>query len=295
MIVAVSTPWVRSRFGAAAAGRLGVERWIVRRAVPEQPHRLLSLVGAPPANGGRIILFQRYGRREAERFPPVCLEGWLISLVVYRHERDLAAWLLALDRFRSRSPRDAVVLCMMKPFYMRWAERFHRELRGSRYRSAGIQMRGPDTTTKEELAERLSEGCALAIYMGHGRSRGWSGYRGFRWRDVERFDATCPVGALISLSCSSLRQDKARSVPSGLTWVMSGRSCAFFGACGPVEVEPLATIASLLLEALSLPEITRLDELIRCVDAGVRRSADPAVQRNWETFRLIGSADQPLG
>jgi hypothetical protein len=224
----------------------------------------------------------------------MCLQGWVISTMVYRNERDITTWLDALDRSRARIPRDVLLMAMMKPLYMRWARRYYDALSGSSYGRDGVEMRLPDRTTKRDLAQRLSEGCALAVYMGHGRSRGWSGYRGFRWADVVAFEPVIPVGALISLSCSSLRLDKTQSIPTGLSWVLSGRACTYLGACDSVEVKPLQRIAALLLGALLRVEVTRLGDVVRYTDEEVRSQNEPALERAWERFRLIGNPCQRL-
>lgn len=294
MVIVISTPSVHGQFEDSLSRALPVARWRTVSAVPLADDRLLDLAGVTRHGKGQLIVFKRYGRAGAERFPPVCIGGWVVALVFYRSPADIARWIGALGGFDRRLCRDTLVMGMMKPFYVKWAERFHRELQGADTAGARIEKRLPDTTTRSELSDLLSRGLKLGIYIGHGRSRGWSGYRGFRWEHVEEHTQSAPIGSMISLSCSSLKQDKVASVPSGLNWIMSGRCCAFFGACDAVKIQPLVHIARIMLELLSSPSVARLDELLRLTAQRVALIDEAEVADNWARFRLIGNPLQPL-
>jgi hypothetical protein len=246
------------------------------------------------AANGQLLIFGKYGQNSAEAYPGVCVGGWVVSLVFYRSHQDIDRWLEALADCDDRVSRGALIMAMMKPFYVKWADRFYRELRQTRYAASTIEKRLPDTTTRSELSCALSKGFDLAIYLGHGRSRGWSGYRGFRWEHVEESRRWTPVGTLVSLSCSALKQDKADSVPAGLNWVMSGRSCAFLGACDAIEIQPLVTIARIMLELLCSSSVHRLDDLLRATDRRVVQLDRLELTANWSRFRLIGNPMQSL-
>lgn len=200
--------------------------------------------------------------------------GWVVALVFYRGHADIARWIGALGGFDHRQSRGTLITGMMKPFYVKWADRFHRELRQAHTASAKIERRLPDTTTRSELSARLS--------------------RGFRWEHVEEHAQAAPIGSMISLSCSSLKQDKTASVPLGLSWVMSGRCCAFLGACDAIKVQPLVHIARIMLELLSSQRVAHLDELLRLTAERVAEFNESEVSESWARFRLIGNPLQPL-
>ena len=135
-------------------------------------------------------------------------------------------------------------------------------------------------------------GCSLAVYVGHGRSRGWSGYRGFRWSHMENTVQRKPIGTLISFSCSSLKSDKKNSLPFGLQWILSGRACTILASCGSLQLNALKVIGNIFLESVSSPDVSSIDELLFTMNDKIRSLNNPALLKNWGNFRLTGNPFQ---
>lgn len=99
---------------------------------------------------------------------------------------------------------------------------------------------------------------------------------------------------MISLSCSSVKQDKTESIPMGIQWVMDGRNCVFIGSTESVKIRPLENITRILLDSISVSEIKRVDQLILQVNDKIRKLQKPDVSSIWDSFRLIGNPLQTL-
>jgi hypothetical protein len=97
---------------------------------------------------------------------------------------------------------------------------------------------------------------------------------------------------VISLSCGTLGAEREGITPFGVQWLGSGRLGAYLGATAPVEIEPLARIAALMLEARSALRACRLADLVRHVTQGVH--GEPSLQGEWSKFRLLGNPLQPV-
>ena len=294
MTFIISTPAAKEAVISILPHQLMVNKWLTQRVVPADIRKIVSLAWGSGIEKGNVILLVKYGRRSPSQFPPICSGEWLISLVFYNSFNDITNWLKAVKHFAFTKPQKALVLGMMKPFYIHWANKIYECLKKERYPTRKIFRHLPDKTTHVELAQKLSLGCSLAIYVGHGRSRGWSGYRGFRWKHVAMFDQKKPIGTMISLSCSSLKRDKNSSVSMGLQWIMEGRCCAFIGACDSVKIKPLIAITTIILECLSLKVISTVNILLMEVNKRIIAMNDPDIISTWSKFRLIGNPFLPL-
>lgn len=226
-----------------------------------------------------------------------CLAGVPVGLVPMATASALDPWLSALEARRHpvAGGPEVEVLAMWKPLYLAWAERFTTALRGSdRDGPARVRDSTADRVDRAEVCRRLARGPALAIYLGHGRVRGWSGYRGLRFGHVESVPVVRPVGVLLSLTCKTLAAERGHS-PFGLRWIRTGRACAVLGAVEAVEIGPLEEIADALLALLGDGTERTLGSLIAELDAGLRRQGSPGALRNWTRFRLLGDPGQPIG
>jgi hypothetical protein len=261
---------------------------------PPDARRLLELPAFDAEGPARVWVFVPYGTIRPTDLPGPVVGRVLVSYVFYRSPAEVAHWWRALRQAPLDVPDRALVLSMMKPFYLEWAERVRAALTARRFSGGRLRCHFPDETLHTELGEILSHGCTLAVYVGHGRSRGWSGYRGFRWKHVAPYPQQAPVGTMISLSCSSLAQDREHSLPMGLQWVMAGRCGAFLGACDAVEIQPLATITGFMLDILKGDATLDAGDLVRAVDDQVTSSGCAEARRCWSSFRLIGNPFQPL-
>ncbi|WP_116105962.1 hypothetical protein [Lewinella sp. IMCC34191] len=183
-----------------------------------------------------------------------------------------------------------VVMAMWKETYLKRAADLYRALSRA-YGPARVANWSADRVGRDELVRRLAGGpVPLAFYLGHGRPRGWSGYRGLRYHHLEAVPTgeRPAVGALISLSCSTLE--------FGRQLVDGGRAGAFLGAAAPLRIP---TLLRLLAEFGAVygaegPPPATIRDLISRMDRRVAASAHPELAALWEQFELLGNPDQPI-
>lgn len=294
MTTIVSSEPVKIKFENSLSEQLMIDIWLTGKSLPVTKKQIITYTKRNGINNGDVIIFTKYGKRNPSDYPEICFDNLIVSLVFYETHRDIANWINALKTYPKKELNKALILGMMKPFYLKWGDKIYKRLQEVRYRKDNIDKHLADNTTKVELSQYLSEGSRLTIYVGHGRSRGWSGYRGVRWKDIERFEQKKPIGNMISLSCSSLKQDKELSLPFGLQWIMEGRCCTFIGTWDEVKIKPLAVIATIILKSMSNSEIQRVNELIQSVNHQIVDLNDTDVSLNWSKFKLIGNPHQTL-
>ena len=235
--------------------------------------------------GGILVICPHNSHLDA--FPGPCVDGIPVGMLPASGGGEITPW---LDALRKTSRRSTHVLAMWKPFYLGWGERFVAALQAGYGRSeAPVVAQFADTTTKEDLCASLWKGPQLVIYLGHGRSRGWSGYRGLRWHHIASGEQVQPVGTLIALTCDNLKPGRSGETAFGLRWVMEGRAKTFLGAIQEVEITAMEVIAEYLLGHFSDGRCRLLGELIAAVDRDVQLSGEAAIQKNWSYFRLVGN------
>lgn len=294
MATIISSEPVKTKFESSLSEHISIDFWLTGKTLPVTKNQILAFTKRNEVSKGNVIVFSKYGKRNPSHFPEICIGNFIISLVFYKTHEDISKWINALKIYPKEEAEKALIMGMMKPFYMKWGDQIYDSLRAARYKQNNIAKHLADSTTKLELSKYLSEGSSLAIYVGHGRSRGWSGYRGVRWKDIELFDQKKPIGNLISLSCSSLKQDKEFSLPFGLQWVMEGRCLTFIGSWDEIKIKPLAVITNLLINGISNSEINKVYELLQHVNDQIIELNDSDVLLNWSKFRLIGNPYQML-
>jgi hypothetical protein len=294
MTTIISSYPVKRKFESNLSEYLTIDKWLTQKTPPVSEKQIISVTSRNGVKKGNTILFIKYGKRNPSHFPEICIGNLIVSLVFYKSHKDINQWISALKSFSQKRNKSVLVLGMMKPFYLKWGEKIFQSFRDKRYRENNVYKHLADTTTRLELSQKLSNGCSLAIYVGHGRSRGWSGYRGFRWKHIERFEQKTPIGNMISLSCSSLKHDKEFSLPFGLQWVMEGRCCTFIGTWDSVQIKPLAVITNIFLKCLANSDIHNINELIVNMNKQIVSLNNSEVRINWSKFKLIGNPYQSL-
>jgi hypothetical protein len=296
MVVVVSTQVIKDKIGETLSPHISFDQWLVVKTIPTEKQKIISLLKKSKceAKKGRLIFFVNRKQRNPSEFPGLFIDHWLLSLVFYKNDHELFNWHHALNNYSKGPSKKVFVLGMMKPFYMRWANQFYSCFKKEKCFGKETSKCLPDTTTNTELAQTLSKGCALAIYVGHGRSRGWSGYRGFRFCHMEETEQSHPVGVLFSFSCSGLKADKKDSIPFGLQWITTGRACTSIAASESLQIKPLEIIANVFMESISTSRLFRVDELLFKMNEKIKKINDPQVAVNWQCFRLIGNPFQRL-
>lgn len=201
---------------------------------------------------------------------------------------DLSHWLYSLDKPVPGREKRMAVLSMWKDFYLKWADLYSSALQKG-YSGNGISVEKwyADEISKTEVGNLLSKGPSLAIYVGHGRSRGWTGYRGLRWHDIEKHRNFNPIGTLMSVTCKNLLVENNK-VPFGVKWVMTGRARTFMGAVHDVKINPLKKISNRFIKVFESGEYSDFSSILRIIDTEIKSSDDKEVLKCWNKFRLIG-------
>lgn len=179
----------------------------------------------------------------------------------------------------SREPKR-VILAMWKSSYLRRANTLQVGLK-SAYGEAGVARWTSDLVGRQDLCHRLAtHRIPLAFYLGHGRERGWSGYRGLRIHHLQQ--PAEPVGLVVSLSC--------RTLVFGRQLVEKGYARAFLGSDQAMGVPGLtrlvATIANVFANENRL--LKTADDFLTITDRYVTLSTSDELQDVWSQLQLIG-------
>jgi hypothetical protein len=150
-----------------------------------------------------------------------------------------------------------------------------------------------DRLSRSSLAARLATGPAFALYVGHGRARGWSGYQAFRWCDVAAEPQCHPSGTVVALACDTLTRHRM-VVPFGVRLVGTGRACAYLGVAASLPTTVAETLARVAADCLVADAPRTVGDLLRAVDARLVRDGEVAARRALSGFRLVGSPLAPV-
>lgn len=191
------------------------------------------------------------------------------------------------------APLVHAVLAMWKASYLSWGERLVHAF-GAAGSGARVEWWPATDVLREQLCTRLATGPDVVIYVGHGRERGWTGYRGVRMQHVLAHAPERPVGALLAFTCRNLLPTVDGEPSFGEGWVTSGRARAFLGAVDAVRVEPLEQIGRHLEALLATASLHTLADLVRALDARLRAEDDFAVLEAWRSFRVVGHPLLPV-
>lgn len=254
------------------------------------PYGVAARAATPPARDGLLLVAPT--NRGPRRLVPGPLAGGVpVGVVQADAPADLAAWLAAV---RASAPAAAepprrAVLAMGKDRFL--------ELGGevlARLADAGepIDWRA-DRVSRTGLAARLATGPTLALYLGHGRARGWSGYQAFRWGEIETEPQIRPTGTVVALACDTLTRHRM-AVPFGVRLVAAGRACSYLGAAASVRTTAAETLARTLADCLAEDTPATVGDLLRGVSTRLERAGETAVRRDLSRFRLVGSPFAPV-
>jgi len=178
---------------------------------------------------------------------------------------------------------------MAQDFYLTWGRRFARWMRTAA--SDGISVRAwlADGFTRDEVCQFLTDGPSLVVYSGHGRARGWSGYRALRWEHIAAVPLTRSAGVVISLACDTLRRTRG-VFPFGCRWVAEGRSCAYLGSVARLGVTANVAFARVLGEILAQGRCRTIGQLLTAIVGHLTsRPRMVSAQSGFSTYRLIGN------
>jgi hypothetical protein len=177
--------------------------------------------------------------------------------------------------------RSIALLAQRSARYLDLAGRIRRLLAEQNVDADSVLWWPADEIVRDDVVTGLRLGLAVAVYVGHGRPRGWVGYAGVR---AHHLDGTLAPGALvISLACqTSSRYRTGRSFTESL--VTQGTAAAAIGAVGKTRHIANARWSLRLVDALAAGVTTSGDLLV---------AAEPesGLARN---YRLIGDPLAPL-
>jgi hypothetical protein len=151
-----------------------------------------------------------------------------------------------------------------------------------------------DVMSRYDICERLAEGPRLAVYVGHGRARGFSGYMGLRWHHLIQVPAKAPCGTVIAFSCDTLKREHG-IFPFGCQWVTGGRAISFFGSVDAVTVKANAQLAHVIGSVFESRTAETVGQVMQ--KTAEKLNGNPKnseAYRAFRTYRLIGNPLQPL-
>ena len=220
------------------------------------------------------------------RLPPI-VQNTVISFVTYVQPPELEQWFVSVGSVK-KSKDPVIIASMQKPFYIKWAKRFNTQIRKSHHPPRRILYKPPELATKADLARLFATGFSLCIYTGHGRSRGWSGYRGFRWEDIDAEKTYKPAGVVLSLSCSAFKDERNR-IPFAMKWVKSGRLNTFCGFSTLVHIQPLIVISNHILDFIATHQKATLSSFVLYLNQRIGELENEKVVEEWKSFRIAGN------
>ncbi len=243
-----------------------------------------------------ILLIAPRRRAPGRLLPAPVLHGIPIGLVQADRAEQLGPWLQAVAvRRRDNSESRWATMAMNKELYLQWGRRFAGWLKTG---AAGRQVRVvswlADMVPRDKLCKLLATGPCLAVYSGHGRARGWSGYRALRWHHITAVKPERPCGTIFGLACDTLKRTRG-IVPFGCRWVEEGRACAYVGSVARLGIKANEALARILGEILARGRCRTVGQLLSAVDNCLtQRSELSDARRALATYRLIGHPLQEL-
>ena len=173
-----------------------------------------------------------------------------------------------------------VILSMWKETYLRRADTLQEGLNKA-YGEAGVAQWTANLDRRQEVSHRqATHRIPLVFYLGHGRERGWSGYRGLRIHHLQ--PPVEPMGLVVSLSC--------RTLDFGRELVKEGYAQAFLGADEAMGIPGLtrlvATIATVFANEYNF--LNTADDFLTFTDRYVSLSTSVELHNVWSQLQLLG-------
>jgi hypothetical protein len=221
-------------------------------------------------------------RRGPRRAAPGVVVGDRAVGVVFA---DRPAQLAPFERARGRAGRDGIAVAAMgKDVYLDLASGWIAALRAAGCAVTDVRA---SIASRETLLDVLCAGPAVALYAGHGRTRGWAGYQTVRWEHVAERAQERPAGVVVALACDTLTRTRS-AVPFGVRLVQEGRAAAYLGAAAPLRIPDGAALGTRLVEALASRAHADLASLLTAVARGAAREGDRPAARALRALRLVG-------
>ena len=257
----------------------------------DDPYGLALLAKKLHGEADGVLLVTPRNRSPQRTAPAPVVGGLPVGLLLSSRPDDLYPWLNAVRNQELGSPTWAV-LSMWRDSYLSLGRRFTRWLRGTNPDSVEPWL--ADAISRYELCERLATGPRLALYVGHGRARGLSGYLGLRWHHLVEVREFAPCGTVICFACDTLKGERG-ILPFGCQWVAAGRAVAYFGSVDAVSIKANTRLAYEAGLVFADGRADRLAELLTILDD--RMKTQPSLNdalKAFRTYRVIGNPLQPF-
>ena len=202
----------------------------------------------------------------------------------------LAAFVAAAVAVHARAPAAAPIALLAQ-----WDDAALRTARRSRdlIVAGGAPAPGElclwsaDRIVRRDVLGALRHGVALALYYGHGRAYGWTGYHGLHTRHLVHARGE-PAGGIVSLTCSTAaRMRGQRSFAERI--VGDGIAPAAFGAVCPTRTVDNWRWGLAISRILAARGDLTFGELL----AGAL-PASPAAWPGFGAYRIVGDPLTPL-
>jgi len=182
-----------------------------------------------------------------------------------------------------------LVTAMGKDVFLEPTEHWAETLNSAGRRARDLRA---DRARRDDLVAALRSGPGVVLYAGHGRTRGWSGYQGLRWRHLRpEGDTARPAGVMVAFACDTLKRSRSR-VAFGSRLVASGVARAYLGAVGSIRTADAEVLSELVVRHLAWGAIPTVAELVRSVGEAV--ADEPSARAAWRSFRLLGDPSTRL-
>lgn len=142
---------------------------------------------------------------------------------------------------------SVALLAQRSPRYLDLAGRIRRLLDEQEYAADAVFWWPADEIVRDDVVHGLTMGLAVALYVGHGRPRGWAGYAGIR---AHHFAGAAEASSVVvSLACQTLSRYRT-GLSFGESIVAQGSAAAAIGAVSATRHVANARWSLRLVDAL---------------------------------------------
>lgn len=239
-------------------------------------HRVADL----KADAAVVVVPTRWGPRRIVPGPVVA--GRPVALVQADGPQDLPPE----PPVRTVGERPWVVAAMAKDVFLEPTAHWAETLESAGRRTVDLRA---DRARRDDLVGALRHGPGVVLYAGHGRTRGWSGYQGLRWRHLRPGSPGTgrPAGVVVAFACDTLKRSRSR-VAFGTRLVAAGVARAYVGAVGSIRTADAEALSEVFLRHLARQaSLSTVTDLLASVEGSLDENNVPA-RRAWTSFRLLG-------
>lgn len=296
LLVVAPSALGRAIVDALAAPGLAVS--VVVRNEPgsdlRDPYRLACLAEKAAGVAEAVLLVVPRRRSPARVAPSAVIQGLTVGIVQASSLAELAPWLNAVGG-RCDTPPVWATMAMGQDFYLALGGGLAEDMRrGAAGSNLNVEDWRADRLSRAELCASLARGPRLAVYVGHGRASGWSGYQALRWRHVAAAPLVGPAGLIVGFTCDTLKYDRGTS-PFGCRWVREGRAAAYLGATNAVISEAGARLVEAFGGLLAERRFGTIGALLSALNRRLAEDRALADARHaFRAFRLIGHPLLPI-